>query len=219
MVNTMEKDDCLDILDKIETESKRPEIPIFQSVQKNFAYLGISSDLLHQKYLFNRRILFGCLIFCSALISVGTCITFEADTFWEFSQCAFFGSILVSGILALLFLTFRVPRLFKLIASFEHVIDTSERIRKMSVQFHLLIFIEIEYSKKFSTALEYYPTTEKLIIQINQLAEKSCEISFFVLVKMGIGCSTSPWFIYAYIAYFTTNLGSDAFELPYQLWY
>lgn len=130
----MEKYIPLEILDKLEAQSNWPKIRIFQTVQKNFAFLGISPALMDQPYPFNRRILFGCLIFGSALISVFISIIFEANTFWEFSQSAFFGSVLVSGILALLFLVFRVPRLFKLIASFEHVIETSESIFKKTFQ-------------------------------------------------------------------------------------
>lgn len=122
----MEEVDSLEILDKMESQPELPEIRIFQAVRRNFEFLGICPALLDQPYLFNCRILLGCLIFGSGLISVFISLIFEANTFWEFTQTAFFGSVLVSGILALLFLVFRVPRLFKLFANFEHVIDTSE---------------------------------------------------------------------------------------------
>lgn len=67
-------------------------------------------------------------------------------------------------------------------------------------------------------ALTYYPSSKAIIDETNARVEKWSGILFFVMVKMTLLFGALPWFICTYFIYFTTDLGVDAFVLPFPLW-
>lgn len=114
------------IIEKIESQPELPKIKIFQTVREYFAIIGINRVLVDQPYPFNRRIFLGFLMFGLAITSLFTFIISQAKTFWEFAQSIYTCSAVILGICCLFILVFRVHILFKFIASFENVINTSE---------------------------------------------------------------------------------------------
>lgn len=122
----MENNISREISERRKTQPELPKIKIFKTVRKYFAIMGITPVLVDQSYPFNLGIIFGYLLFGSAITSLFIFIIFEAETFWEFSQSIFTCSAMILGICCLLILVFRVRILFKFIASFENVINTSE---------------------------------------------------------------------------------------------
>lgn len=112
-----------------EIKVSKPELPkvkVFQTIQRQFAILGINSDLIDKPYPFNRRIFIGFLILYSAFSSYLIFIIYEADTFYECAQSIYFSSVVILVAFCLMILLFRVHKLFKLITSVQNVIETSE---------------------------------------------------------------------------------------------
>ena len=52
----------------------------------------------------------------------------------------------------------------------------------------------------------------------NQLVEKWCKIAYLIIVKMVGPSCVLPKAMVCFFMYFTTDLGSDAFELPIPAW-
>lgn len=103
---------------------------IFEIVQRNYATLGISSSHQStQKYPFNKRELFGFILFaCTTVLQyVGT--FHDSSNFMEFmvSVCATSGGTLI--FVFFLAIVFRKTTLFQSIEHIEKVIDSSESIR------------------------------------------------------------------------------------------
>lgn len=52
----------------------------------------------------------------------------------------------------------------------------------------------------------------------NQQIEKYGEVLGIFMRQVSIPCFIWPKFIISFFTYFTTDLGNDAFQLPYHLW-
>lgn len=62
------------------------------------------------------------------------------------------------------------------------------------------------------------PTMTPIYVDTNQKIEKYSKIICFVMGKAAAICFVVPKLIVSFVNYFTTDLGSDAFELPYFMW-
>lgn len=62
------------------------------------------------------------------------------------------------------------------------------------------------------------PKKRAMYMETNQIAEKWSKIAFVSFVVLLPVCGAFPKAIIVYLNYFKTDLGSDAFELPFVMW-
>lgn len=62
------------------------------------------------------------------------------------------------------------------------------------------------------------PTSKEIYVKMSQLIEKCSKIGFFVMGKLTPVCWIIPKAVICYFDYFTTDLGSEVWELPVFFW-
>lgn len=78
----------------------------------------------------------------------------------------------------------------------------------------IILFISLS---NWNSALKY-SATRSIFYKTNQFEEKFSKVILFVMVKITPICAIWPWCINIYFIYFTSDLGTDAFELPCPMW-
>lgn len=58
------------------------------------------------------------------------------------------------------------------------------------------------------------PESKLIYREINEKIERKCKRISVYVIKVWPLCNVAPTFIMSFATYFTTDLGSDAFELP-----
>lgn len=187
-----------------------PKMKVFQHVQKNFATLGIDSDLMLQQYPINMKIFISYLLGLGSIISMLMFLFDEQKTFAEYTQAVYFGSFAVLIISALVILVLHVDKLFQFIKTLDVTINASKCTS------NIIPLFEFTTSECVILALKYSASNE-IFSEANRLEKKMSEIILFVIVKMTPACTMFSWCIYIYVIYFTTDLGPDAFVLPAQM--
>lgn len=76
----------------------------------------------------------------------------------------------------------------------------------------------IRFKNEFILGIKY-SESKTIYNETNQLAEKLSKIIYLVIVKISIPCLVLPKIIVCFIAYYATDSGNDAFELPLPMWY
>lgn len=110
--------------EEVFSESK---MKVFQTIQKQFAILGISSPRPPiQKYPFNERIYFGFLLFGCSTVSKFVYIFHVASGFIEYVECVsvISGSIII--IVCFGAIVFRKSTIFESVDLMEKLLDASE---------------------------------------------------------------------------------------------
>lgn len=98
----------------------------FELIQRDFAYGGITSDLVHQSYPLNGRILFGFLLLGSNICFVLLFAVKNAKEFDEYTQCVNVITGMMLFIFALLILIVKIKQLFEFIDGGNDLINISE---------------------------------------------------------------------------------------------
>lgn len=106
--------------------SQLPKLKVFQLIQKNFASVGIVSNLAIQPYPMNKKIAYDFLILVLAFFCNFTYAFCEAKTFIEYIQSIFMISITIIVNFSLLTLIFNVEKLFGIINGCENIVNTSQ---------------------------------------------------------------------------------------------
>lgn len=60
-----------------------------------------------------------------------------------------------------------------------------------------------------------YPEAKRMYVKTNHQIEKWCNIIYTITIKLFVPILLLPKFIASFFFYFTTELGGDAFELPF----
>lgn len=63
------------------------------------------------------------------------------------------------------------------------------------------------------------PDTNKMYIKACKFVELSSKYIYFGYMKIVFPCATFPYLFMSYFKYYTTDLGKDAFTLPFPVWY
>lgn len=117
------------------SQSKFPKMKIFQSIQRNFATIGITVDLATQSYPLNGRIFVGVSILASIAICNFIYIFYEAETSAEYTEAIFMSTIAIPFFLALMILILNVKLMFKSIQQCENLVNTSELANRTVLPF------------------------------------------------------------------------------------
>lgn len=187
----------------------------FELIEKNFAIVGITPSLVHQPYPLNGAILFGFFLLGLDILCVLLFVLNDAESFAEYTQCAYIISIMTSLILVLLSLIVTVKELFEFIDDGNDLFNTSKFNTVESNEFCWDTFTHVHVAN--ISGLKY-SSSESIFRETIQLECKLCENMFFALKKAKPVAIFLPFVIYSYFAYFTTDLGANAFQLTYSMW-
>lgn len=116
----------MEITEQASSMSKLSKIMVFQLLQKNFAAIGISRNLVDQKYPLNWKILLGFFALTLFFISNLMYTIREAKTFTEYNQSMYMSAITVTNICGLLIVVLSAAKFFNLIDGFGNLSNTSK---------------------------------------------------------------------------------------------
>lgn len=176
--------------------------------------MGVGPELATQPYPLNRRILMGFFILALSTVCILEFVFCEEFTFSEFAESSYMGSYMATLFFALLIIVVNVKEIFELMIDCENIVNTSKDNEYNSQPFNIPTFFLI---KTLISALKY-SASKSIFRRANQLAEKLNKIIFIVLVKLTPACGAGPWVAWTFFIYFTTDLGADAFQLPFPMW-
>lgn len=71
----------------------------------------------------------------------------------------------------------------------------------------------------FSLGMDTNPSSRAMYEKGNRIIEKSSKIIYFAAIKLGVPGFLLPKAILSYFTYFSTDAGSEAFELPLPAWF
>lgn len=188
------------------------KMKVFQAIQRHYAALGIISapNQPNQKYSFNKRILFalGCLdiSFCHNL-----CTFFAWPVVWWSTWCALVRPLQV---------LFNLFALRPLSIENQHYSKASKKPKNSLIQVRA-------FSERFECKIEMfifslgckYPQSEEFFMKTNRQVDRLTELIFIVLVKIGLQCIMLSKAVVCFGIYFTTDSGSDSFDLPFPMWW
>lgn len=115
--------------ENLTTEPSR--MKIFQMAQENLATVGVSPDLSHQSYPFNRKIFLSFLILSSYITCNLAYTLFVAKSFTEYTQAIYMDSFIALVTLEIAIIVFNVEQLFLFFNDCENLINTSERMKSI----------------------------------------------------------------------------------------
>lgn len=179
---------------------------IFQAARKYFAIVGISSQNVVQKL--NTKSLPTFIIFGQALISNYVFLLHEAQSFREFTDSFYAAATVTLGAMSHLVAVWKMAETFKFIENCEKIIGKSE--------FETIIGIQ-KLMNRCVLGLEN-ASSKPIYEEIIQKIEKLCEGLNFIIIYISTPCVMFPKCLISFFAYFTTDLGSEAFELPFSVW-
>lgn len=196
---------------------KHSKMKLYQSAQRQFALLGISSQLLIQKYPFNEKILLMSFSYICKIISFCMFMYYNVNTFREYTDSIYVTSTVVLIVICYANVVFRVAGFFKFIDSCDEIVATSEwswNCLIKTIWWSVQSLIEIENISGLK-----YPGSEALYGETNRQIEKWSEYIEFAAAKMTPICLILPKSLASFIFYLTTDLGSESFDLPLPMWW
>lgn len=84
---------------------------------------------------------------------------------------------------------------------------------------HIGQWILLQQKLRFYKPGLKYRASENIYQKLNPLSEKCCEFIEYSIMNILQWIFVLPKIIVSFAAYFTTELGSDAFELPFPCWF
>lgn len=103
-----------------------PKCKVFEIALSNVATVGISPDLVTQAYPANGKILMGFLILGYGIYATSAFLTYDAETFTEYTQSFCICSFAILNISILLILMLKVEKMFELINACDQFVNTSK---------------------------------------------------------------------------------------------
>lgn len=181
---------------------------LFQSTQKSLAFGGF----IKNQPAFNRTQL--RMMFLSILFLGLQCIYLfhVANTPRQYMDSIFMTTVGILVFIAFVSSIFNTTAIFDLIYQFEETISKSECFRLSSIRFDC----EIEFAK-IVLGLKY-PKSKALYEKTNRQVELISKIIQFVVLYVSPPVLVLPNAIICLFMYFTTDLGNDAFNLPFPTW-
>lgn len=110
-----------------ETERKLPKLQIFQLLQENLTTVGIRLDLAAQPHQWNGKIFMGFVTLCFMNVCIFKYIFDEAQTFFEYTQSIYMGSLAILIMLCLFITILKVKKLAEILSDCENIINTRKQ--------------------------------------------------------------------------------------------
>lgn len=144
-------------------------------------------------------------------------LIFEADNMAEYVNSAYFTTTLFGVFCSFIHTSTETATIFLLLDS-----DMGKIIDESTFEFQSSQIQCTTYRYHFQHLIFFegwqYPGSAKIYIKTHGLVEKLCKIMYFVIVNVTVPGFILPKAFICFVVYFTTNSGSDAFELPLPIW-
>lgn len=108
------------------SKSKLLKLRAFRIAQKELERISICRSLMLKSYPLNVKILLGSLVIGMTIIFHVLFIIYDAETFAEYTQCTYTGSLSVALLLVLMMFALKVEKLFEFIGDCEIIINSSK---------------------------------------------------------------------------------------------
>lgn len=187
---------------------------IFQVVQKNLSYLGISWYDSIQKYPINVRNASAILVLSlfTALACIYLCRV--ANTFQEYAESVYSCLSLIDATVISACVVWKMRTLFSCLHQIEAIANESEfLIRKFTIKTKTDRNCWIQ----FLPGLEY-AASNVLYTEINSNVEKWCKIIITLIMAVAMPAVVFSRFLFSYYLYYATDFGNDAFQLVFPCW-
>lgn len=221
-INCSEKQEEIKILCCEAKSIKLTKMKYYRTARKLFALVGIKPDQFH--FPFNGIYLVINLMGSIGLISGWIFIFYVADSVEEYMN-SFYALIVGCSIGASYTNTiFNMKKLFKFFDDSDSLLDdgkyssivpkfSDENFKQFKQRITWLVSSLLE-----SICGESRAKHEMQLHKTNDLVEVLTEVMYFVTVIVLPSALTLPKTIASFYAYFTTDAGSDAFELTLPVW-
>lgn len=196
---------------EVTTSQRQPKMKVLQATKRCFAAIGITRNLSVQSYPVNRKVLIGFLTLLMTCICSFAFTFYKAETFAEYTQSVYIGAMAALINFYLINAAVNVKRLLKLFDDLTKIANTSNCF---CMQRCFLCLIK---NTKILSALKC-SATGPIFTEFEQLERKSSEIIFLGMAEISPAIIIAPFCFYTYFTYFTTDLGADAFHLPFPMW-
>lgn len=188
---------------------KPNRMKIFQVTQKNLTYLGVSWYYSIQKYPINRRNLLAFSIFSLATILDCTYLFHVAVTFNEYANSVYTCLSIILATVVFVIVTCRMRMFFNCLNQIEKISNESESIHWLP-HWKRFKFKNVS-GLRFAASKAMYEKT-------NSNVEKWCKILITAAMTAVLQSVMFSKFILSYFLYFATDLGRDAFQMPFPTW-
>lgn len=184
------------------------KLKVFQSIQRNFAILGVGLHQSKQSYPFDVRNVLVLFIFGLSLISASVSVA-HAHKFKEYINTFHIAVTVAFGGITFVIVMCQMKKLFQFIDIIEDEVEKREFSMETNsvtaVTLELILFQDGEN-----------PVSEAIFADANQKVEKWTKLINEVIGKAAPMWILLPKFIYSFYIYFKT--GTRAFGLPFDMW-
>lgn len=189
---------------------------VLLSCRRDFEFFGIAPPSSPRDGLINKRNSTVFIIFVQNAISASVFFFYKAENIAEYADSfsVLWSMVLIGTNFSLL--TYKIRDMYTFIESLESAINESmpgaiysQWNRWMNNAFH--------WRTHFSGLVS--PVSRAIYEKYNQQVEKYGDALVIFMRRVSIPCFICPKFIVSFATYFTTDLGNDAFQLPYHLWW
>lgn len=185
---------------------------IFQTDLKYLAIMGINAYQSQQKYPFNVRNVLIILLLSTAATSSTIQFFYVANSFNEYTNALYSATGMITATIIVAIVLQKLRLLFCCLDRFESILNKSELLEnecRTNIDKRIIQFIS---GLKHSASREDFQKT-------NRQVEKWSEFLVTITMTVVYPCVMFSKFIISFFVYFTTDLGDDAFELPFPYWY
>lgn len=190
---------------------------LFQSVQENFATLGITREQSIRNNPFNARMLAAFSTYILMIASIAVFFFHDANTFWEYTNNIYNLSAIILIFISFVTVVFNMRKCFALIDSCAAVVAKSEWTKNV-LTFTWIFKWRTSAIKIIALGLDH-PKSKAIYDKTNRNIEKFSRIIYLAAVKVTPFMGVLPKACANLIVYFATNMDNKALELPVFAWY
>lgn len=197
---------------------------LFKTFQKSLALIGITSNTSANLFDFGRKCLAYAILWSGFFLS-WSFIIWEVNNFIEYTITIYIASAITALAICFTILVYKTEKIFKFINGCERVINnlcdkTNKNGKLIKTKFKTEV--EISNQENFWMRFFLFPVLISMIIseEMNRQMEKWSKIAYIVVAVVIPIVWMMPNIIRSLVIYLYTDLGSEAFELPYAIeWY
>lgn len=193
---------------------------IFVKVSHIFNVVGINSN---QNCPFSSKYFLSLFLYGQILISTMVFFFAEAEQLHDYAYCFYAIATFLGTSISTFLCLWRMKSLFELITDMENFIKKSLFKKFIYTCFRLIFecFSKIIYfdfktiSEKFVRSESENLLARPIYEKVNEKVEKWSHIFNFVFVKLTLPANVIPSIVFTTVHYFATDLGDNAFLLPF----
>ena len=141
----------------------------------------------------------------------------EAKTFQEYADSIFIGTTLTTAMMTFAYLAWKIQSIFICIDDAEDSIDDSE-LTFMHKTSYFAVKIRFKTEKNI-LELKYHPKSKPIYMRSNRATDRINSILFAAIVIIFFPLAMISILSVSFCDYLTTDLGSEAFQMPFPFWY